>query len=597
LPTRSLLRQFAQAAMLCAVWASGQSSLFSQAVANPADQAAVKPSNDYPLGPDSLPHPGVPLGQTFEFRIEDSKTFPNTSRTISVYVPAQYRESEAACVYVGFDGLGFNAPVVFDNLIARHAMPVTIAVGIAPGTVAAANAAGSPRFDRSFEFDSRTDRLATFVLDEVLPAVEQKSSSDGRRIHLSTNPDCRMIGGSSTGGIAAFNVAWQRPDAFHRVFSSIGTFVGMRGAESFYVEVRKTEPKPIRVFLQDGAYDQWPGGPEMGDWWMSNQTMERALTFAGYDVRHVWGLGTHNGAHAAAIFPDAMQWLWRDWPLPIVAGTSLNPALQAVVEPALSWQIASEDCPAKYLAANPDGRIFYSGLQGKPVELTAGTCTAAAKTPLAFGADGTAYTAGGGALVRWNRNVAKTLANHLGEVRDVTVDGEGDLYATLGGSTDGSVLLIRSDGRSSRVATSLRQPSGLALSPDKAWLFVAQQDGRNGYSLRVKSDGTLDSAEPLFDFFVPASSVGSQAHSIAMDKDGRAYAATTAGVQVFDHNGRVVAILPLPSNRPAVSLCFGGPDFQTLYVSDGVRVYKRSFKVKGAPSWMPASTVPNWGAG
>ena len=595
------MQQIGSICVLCALWVTESPLMVAQAAAPSAEQAAARPSNDYPLGPDSLPQPGVPHGQTFEFRMENSKTFPNTSRTISVYVPAQYRESEPACVYVGFDGLGFNAPVVFDNLMGRRAMPVTIGVGIAAGSVAAPTASGTPRFDRSFEFDSRTDRLATFVLDEVLPAVEQKSASDGRRIHLSSNPDCRMVGGSSTGGIAAFNVAWQRPDAFHRVFSSIGTFVGMRGGEGFYVEVRKSEPKPIRVFLQDGAFDQWPGGPEMGDWWMSNQTMERALGFAGYDVRHAWGVGTHNGAQAAAVFPEAMQWLWRDWPKPIAAGSSGNPALQAILDPTQPWQIVTEHCEVASLAARPDGRVFYPGPEGKPLELpTVGSCAASSNMPLTFGADGIAYTGSertSGGIIRWGRSGPKTLATQIGKVQDLIAGANGGVYATAGSGVDASVWLIRPDGKAGRVAQSLQQPSGLALSPDKAWLFVAQNNGRYGYSLRARSDGTLDSAEPFFDFFVPASSIGSQAHSIAMDKDGRAYVATAAGVQVFDHNGRVIAIMPLPGHQAAISLCFAGSDFHKLYVSDGNRVYVRTLKTIGAPAWMPASSVPNWGAG
>ena len=563
------------------------------------DQSGARPSNDYPLGPDSKPQPGIPSGRTFDFRIENPRTFPNTSRTITVYIPEQYRESEPACVYVGLDGLGFNVPTVFDNLIARRAMPVTIAIGIAAGVVAPADASGSQRFQRSFEFDSRTGRLATFVLDEVLPAVERRRTPDGRSIRLSGSADCRMIAGSSTGGIAAFNVAWQRPEAFHRVFSSIGTFVGMRGAEGFYVEVRKSEPKPIRVFLQDGAFDQWPGGPEMGDWWMSNQTMERALSFAGYDVRHAWGVGTHNGAHAAAVFPEAMQWLWRDYPKPVLAGAPGSPALQAILEPGEVWHLEAEHCTGARLAAAPDGQVFYAGPDGELRKLTA-PCTAASALPLAFGGNGTAYIGTGHGIVTIKRaepSRADMLAGKPGALRDVIAGANGDLYATSAGADGGEVWLIHANGTTTRVATSLQQPSGLALSPDKAWLFVAEQSGRYGYSFRVHPDGSLDSAEPFFDFFVPAASTGSEARSVVLDSEGRAYVATSAGVQVFDHNGRVIAILPLPGNRAATSLCFGGTDFRTLYVSDGERVYARQLKVSGSPAWMPASPVPNWGAG
>jgi enterochelin esterase-like enzyme len=122
-------------------------------------------------------------------------------------------------------------PIVFDNLIAQNAMPVTIAIGLSSGIVDSANPPQNPRFDRSFEFDSLNDRLVRFLLDEVIPQVEQHRTPDGAPILLSNDPNDRAIGGASTGGIGAFTAAWERPDAFHRVFTSIGTFVGMRGGE------------------------------------------------------------------------------------------------------------------------------------------------------------------------------------------------------------------------------------------------------------------------------------------------------------------------------------------------------------------------------
>ena len=158
-------------------------------------------------------------------------------------------------------------------------MPVTIAIGVSSGTVNSVDPPQGPRFDRSFEFDSMNGRLGDFLLEDVLPAVEEHRTAEGYPILLSNDPNDRAIGGGSTGGIGAFIVAWQHPDAFRRVFSAIGTYVGMRGGEQLYVLVRKTEPKPLRIFMQDGVHDEWMGGPEMGDWWMSNQTMERALEY------------------------------------------------------------------------------------------------------------------------------------------------------------------------------------------------------------------------------------------------------------------------------------------------------------------------------
>jgi enterochelin esterase-like enzyme len=502
-------------------WAFGQTAPVFEPVFPP-------PSNEYPPGPDSQPHPEVPAGKTFTFEISNPKTFPGTIRTITVYVPAAYRPEKPACVYVGLDGLGFRVPQVFDNLIEQKSMPVTIAVGVAPGRVdsASASAGENPRWDRSFEFDSLTGRFSHFVIDEVLPAVEQRTTPAGDRIVLSRDPNNRAIGGGSTGAIGAFTVAWERPDAFRRVFSSIGTYVGMRGGERYNVLVRKTEPKPIRIFMQDGVHDEWPGGPEMGDWWMSNQTMERALDFAGYDVRHIWGAGTHNGSQATAVFPEAMRWLWRDWPSPIRARTPGNPALTAVLEPGQDWQVET-----------------------------------------------------GGAAPPAQKQVA---------VRD------GDRYLT---SPEGGLWLVRSNGAKVQLAKGLKDPSGLALSPDGLWLFVAQRASRWGLSYRVRQDGAVDAGEPLYDFVVPNSADDSGAESVWMDRDGRAYVATRVGVQIFDRNGRVIAILPLPGNEPARDLWFGGADLRTLYVVSGGKIYRRRLRSVGFTPGSPRITLPKWGAG
>ena len=539
------------------------------------DEAVPPPSDNYALGPDSQPQASVAAGKTFTFQLTDSQIFPGTARTITVYVPAAYQGEKAACVYVGLDGLGFNAATVFDNLIAQHAMPVTIGVGVSSGIVASASPPDNPRYDRSLEFDSLNDRLARFLLEEVLPAVERQPTPDGRPIRLSTNPNDRAIGGGSTGAIAAFTVAWERPDAFRRVFSAIGTYVGMRGGEQYYVLVRKTEPKPLRIFMQDGVHDEWPGGPEMGDWWMSNQTMNRALEFAGYDVRHIWGAGTHNGSQAASVFPDAMRWLWRDWPAAIRVGSPGNPVIQAILQPGEDWQVSAEGC-APLLASNPKGQI---------------RCGQPASAALAFGADGRLYQAraGGGIKVTGRASI---LGEGL-DIRNLTVRNNGDIYAVTGSE----LWLIRATGEKVRLDQGLKGASGVAFSPDGLWLFVSQSLSRTGLSYRVRSDGTLDARAPFYDFDVPAWADDSGAAGIGMDRDGRAYVATRMGVQVFDRNGRVAAILPLPGNAAATSLCFGGHDFDTLYVAGGGKVYRRKLHVQGAPPWAAPAKLPPWGAG
>ena len=255
--------------------------------------------DQYVLGPDSLPQPGVPKGKVFEFAFNRSKIFPGTTRKIAVYVPAEYTADKPACVYVGLDGLVFEVPTVFDNLIYKHEMPVTIAIGIEPGSVESTEEMPNPRFNRSFEFDGLNDNLARFLLEELIPEVERHKTTDGLAIRLSNDPNDRAAGGISTGGIGSFTLAWERPDAFRRIFTASGTFVGMRGGDRYPVLVRKTELKPIRIFMQDGSNDGMDGSlGEVGDWWMGNQAMQRALEFAGYQVQHVWGEGPHGASKA-----------------------------------------------------------------------------------------------------------------------------------------------------------------------------------------------------------------------------------------------------------------------------------------------------------
>jgi len=232
-------------------------------------------------------------------------------------VPKQYDPAKPACLFVNQDGIQFNAPAVFDELIHKKEMPVVIGVFVRPGEVPAINDKALIRYNRSYEYDGLGDNYARFLLEELLPDVEKKSTKDGRAIKLSKDGNDRAIGGSSSGAVCAFTAAWERPDAFRRVFSAIGTYVGLRGANVYPTLIRKYEPKPLRVFLQDGKNDLNIYG---GDWWMANQEMKRALKFAGYEVNHEWGEGGHDGKHATKIFPEAMKWLWKDWPAPIKAG-------------------------------------------------------------------------------------------------------------------------------------------------------------------------------------------------------------------------------------------------------------------------------------
>ena len=266
---------------------------------------------DYPLTKDSLPQPGVPKGSVTQHRWTNSKVFPGTQRDYWIYVPAQYDPNEPACVMVFQDGRGFvneqghtRVPAVFDNLIHRGEMPVTVGIFINPGVVPPTKPGAKPRRNRSFEYDSLGDQYATFLIDEILPAV-------GKEYNLIDSPEGRAVCGTSSGGICAFTVAWERPDYFSKVVSYIGSFTNIRGGHVYPALIRKTEAKPIRVFLQEGTNDL---NNLHGNWPLANQQMASALEFAGYDYKFVMGDGGHSGQHGGAIFPDMMRWMWRDYP-------------------------------------------------------------------------------------------------------------------------------------------------------------------------------------------------------------------------------------------------------------------------------------------
>jgi enterochelin esterase-like enzyme len=269
---------------------------------------SLRAADDYKLGPDSEEKADVPKG-TVTKSTWKSEIFPGTVRDYWVYVPAQYDEKKPAAVMVFQDGIWyqdqkgqFRVPIVFDNLIHKKEMPVTIGIFINPGKVPASEPSKNARDNRSFEYDTLSDQYARFLEKEILPEV-------GKKCNLTKDPDQRAICGISSGGICAFTVAWERPDLFRKVLSHVGSFTNIRGGDVYPGRIRKTEHKPIRVFLQDGAGDL---DNQHGNWPLANQQMALALKYAKYDYQFVYGEGGHNGKHGGAILPESLKWLWRD---------------------------------------------------------------------------------------------------------------------------------------------------------------------------------------------------------------------------------------------------------------------------------------------
>ncbi len=252
--------------------------------------------------PELTEQPGVPKGKLTKQKPWESKLYPGTRRDWWIYVPAQYKDDQPACVMVFQDGGGYTGfvPAVFDNLIAKGEMPVTVAVFINPG----------PGRQRSVEYDTLSDLYARFLLEEILPEVE-------KTVKLRHDSESRAIAGISSGGICAWTVAWERPGEFSKVLSWVGSFTNIasgktrrEGGHNYEALIRKTPKKPIRIFLQDGANDL---DNNNGNWPLANQQMAKALQFAHYDYQFVFGQGFHSNRHGRAILPESLRWLWRDY--------------------------------------------------------------------------------------------------------------------------------------------------------------------------------------------------------------------------------------------------------------------------------------------
>jgi gluconolactonase len=557
----------------------------------------------------------IPHGTVTKFAWNTSQIFPGTQRDYWIYVPAQYDGQHPACVMVFQDGAGYvdpkgawHVPLVFDTLIARKEMPVTIGIFISPGVVPASSPDVLPRFNRSFEYDGLGDRYARFLLEEILPEV-------GKHYRLAEDANSRAIGGSSSGAIAAFTVAWERPDAFSRVLSTIGTYVNQRGGHDYPFLVRKMEPKPLRVFLQDGSNDNNKYG---GNWWLANQTMLSALEFAGYEVNHVWGEGGHDSKHGSVILPDALRWLWHDYPAPIAVGTESKQPVMEVLLPNEPWHAVGAAGDRYKMsggpATNANGDVFFAdAASGRIFRVNGdggGTDGGAAPPQvfvehagqvgrLAFGPDGRLYAAepsqkrivsyeatAGSAAAGKPTVVARDIAAH-----DLAITSTGRIYAT--DSDTRQVWLIDGAHGSRVVDRGLTSPSGVQLTPDQSLLYVSDAHERMVYAFQIQADGSLAYKQPFCYLHLPADAMISGADSMAVDALGNLYVATTMGVQFCDQAGRVNGIIAAPARSSAsASIAFGGHTLDTLYASSGDRLFRRRTKATGVLSFQKPIKPP-----
>lgn len=538
--------------------------------------------------PATVRNENVAAGEVLKRSFDSSKIYPMTTRDYWIYVPASYDASQPACLFVCLDGITYNAPTVFDNLITDGQMPVTIGVFVNPGVVRDANG-GVIRYNRSNEFDRTDGTFARFLIEELLPEVERQTTSDGRPIRLSTNPNDCAIAGSSSGGICAFSAAWARPDRFGRVFSAVGTYVSMRGGNEYQAVIRKTEPKPLRIFLQDGLYDVWNG--IFGDWYEANILVESALNFSGYEVAHTWGRGGHSNTHADRIFPDVMRWLWKGWPRPIQAGRSQNDMLAAILLDEGGWARVEGASVADKLFAFGDQVVYTDGDK---------VCNAEGRVLLRMKAGERLVGADSEAL--YLSNVKGEILRTIGAKRTKIASSQSNVQQLISTDelnryfiSDGSLVHLAPNGQMTVVNDGLSCGTALAIYPDHRLLICNEPHTRWLLSYVVGEDGTPMAGQRFYWLHNTTGDDSQQVGQMTFDEGGNLYVATSMGVQVCDQNGRVRAILPLPDSAPIRSLAFVGT--KLYVVNERGEVYVRELKVAGVQSWQTATSPKSQGQG
>lgn len=500
-------------------------------------------------------------GEVMRFTMSDSHIYPGTEREIWVYVPQQYTSDEPACLLVCMDGILYDATTVMDNLIASGEMPVTIGVFVNPGVVHDEDGE-VVRYNRCKEFDSTDDAFVEFLENEVLAEVEGMQTESGKTIRLSNDANDRAITGASSGGIAAFTAAWNRPDLFSRVYTTVGTFVAMRGGHEYPAIIRKTEPKPLRIYLQDGWYDVW--NPIFGEWFEYNMLMESALNFAGYEAFHKWDRGNHSIKYGTLAFPDAMRWLWKGYPARVQKGWSNNGMLQDILLEDSEWQEIglSVAIDSEIFATADSGVVFASHAYVHKVSVD-GKCEQVGKLKSGETLKGEGLTARGSMLYKKGVKIADGLSG-----LQAVLELAGGKYLALCDSkakSKGNVWVVSAGCR------------GLAIAPDYRFCVTGEQNTHHLISTIIAKEGEMKYSEPFYYLHDLSNGTKQLAGNMAFDMKGNLYVATGMGVQVADHNGRVRAILSLPAGG-VKSLAFSG---NYLYVVCGDKLFVRKMKAEG----------------
>ncbi|MCL5269455.1 MAG: RICIN domain-containing protein [bacterium] len=551
-----------------------------------AHRMTLPPAQDYPKE-------NVPRGRIENLTFAASAIFPGTVRDVTVFIPAQYDAGRPACVYVATDGFRPPEKAILEGLIAAGDIPPLIGVFVKPGQLPPPDEGAMGRRNRCLEYDGLGDANARFFIDEILPFVAREL-----KLNLSVSGDDRCIAGGSSGGITAFNAAWERPDAFSRVYCVSGSFVAFRGGNQFPTLVRKFEAKPIRAYLTTGTQDMENCA---GDWFLIDQEMDKALTFSGYDYRFRIIEGRH-GAGYIDCLPEAMRYLWKDWPKPVEAGPSA-PRVQDVILPGEAWQTAGEGFgDARGPACNAVGEVFFVdraankifriGLDGAITEFAA---DAGRANGLTIGPRGDLYSVSSrtGRIMRYGPTgeAAPVVDGLRGD--SIMADPQGGLYVTCAGAEPGGpgeVWLVK-EGRKTRVDSGLKRATGLALRPDHWLLSVADGASKWVYSYQITPDGALVNKERFFWLMVPDWEDDAGAESVCYAREGQMLVATCWGIQVCADDGPTQVVLPMPDRSRPMGVCLGGPGGDTLFAFCGGKIWKRKVKTHAVGAFSPRMKI------
>jgi gluconolactonase len=550
--------------------------------------AGESPPSTY-VAPEIKPE-AVLKGEVKDGTFSDSLIFPGTIRQVSVFIPAQYDGSKPACVYVRTDGYNPREKALLETLIATKEMPVSIGVFVRPGELPATVKNTIGRRNRCFEYDAVGDDDVRFLVEELLPFVARKFD-----LKLSTSGNDRCIAGGSSGGIAAFNAAWERPDAFSRVYANSGSFVAFRGGHEFPTLVRKFEAKPIRAYLTTGMRDMENAA---GDWFLLDQEMDKALKFSGYD----YSFRIINGGHVAGYYDyyqEAMSYLWKGWPEPVKAGPSAPRARDIIVENE-PWQLVAKDrhgvmgpaCNALgevFFVEGSDNKIRRIDLDGKIGEFLS---DAGQADGLTFGPKGELFAVSSrtGKVMSYDASGRGSLVVDGLRGRHILARPDGSLYVTSNGDEPGEVWLVKG-GTKTRVASGPKLATGLAYRPDQWLLSVADGKSKWAYSYQINADGTLGNPERFFWLHVPDWEDDAGAESVCYAKEGPMFVATHWGIQVCADDGPTQVILPMPDRGRPIGVCLGGREMDTLFAFCGDKIWKRKVKVHAVGAFTPWTAV------